>query len=122
MYVTEAFYSEHMEEFGLSDIVDDMKSCLKLAEIKIDSLTFGRIRKTGFDNLTEFQKQRVREAVCCQAHYISENGFDSSDVQSYSILNISVSTSGTKNESQRLSVSPVALGLLRETGLMYRGC
>lgn len=122
MYVSEEFYYEHREELGLSELGEDIKSCLKLAEIKVDSLTFGRIRKKGFDNLSEFQKQRVREAVCCQAQFISENGFDEADVSNYSVLNISVTVSGEKSQAQRLSVSPVALSLLRETGLMFRGC
>ncbi len=94
---------------------------IRLAEIKIDELTFNRIRHIGFENLTEFQQNNIKQAVQLQTDYIIENGFDEVDVQSYDVLDISVTMAQNKtSEADRLNVSSAALILLKQTGLMCR--
>ncbi len=119
-------YTEIAEKYGLDLLCTSEKSItqsLNLATVKIDELTFGRISQMGFDNLTEYQKEKVSEAVCVQAEYIAEEGFsDGVTIDSYSVLDISVSVSSSKSESERLGVSPFALSLLRQSGLMERVC
>ncbi len=119
-------YTEIAEKYGFIFSCTSERSItqnLNLATVKIDEMTFGRIRQIGFENLTEYQKEKISEAVCVQAEYISEEGFsDGAAVDSYSVLDISVSVGSSKSESERLGLSPLALSLLRQSGLMERMC
>lgn len=100
---------------------------MELAQEKINSITFNRIVKIGFDNLTEFQKEKISKAICHQANYIFANGFDNennSDIASYSVLDISVNVQ-SKDESQKTEaelehMSPMAYNLVHQTGLDSR--
>lgn len=46
---------------------------LKQASRHIDTLTYNRIVSQGFSNLTEFQKELVKEICCTQADFEYEN-------------------------------------------------
>ena len=124
MYADKESYKKCAEKYGFDPFLNgEISKHIALAQVKIDELTFGRIRKIGFENLTDFQKEMVRDAVCVQAEYVCENGYgDNSEVQSYSVLDISVSVSESKSESGRLGVSPLAFSLLKQSGLMERLC
>lgn len=100
---------------------NEIEKHLNLAEIKVDEATFNRIQGIGFDNLTEFQKEKIRQATCRQADYIYENGYDDVNIQSYSVLDISVSTKQSERDFEKVGMCPVAFALLRQTGLMCRG-
>lgn len=106
------------------DCTKDIRELLDLAEMKIDEATFNRIRAIGFDNLSEFQQERVRKAVCIQADYIQEYGGDYTDtepqIESYSVLDISVSVSGKQTAAERAGMATLAYKLLEQTGLMRR--
>ena len=52
---------------------DDVDKMLRQASRHIDALTFNRIVAKGFDNLTEFQKDVVKEVVYRQAEFEYEN-------------------------------------------------
>ncbi|MBP3328730.1 MAG: hypothetical protein J6L91_07470 [Clostridia bacterium] len=117
-YVDVKYYRENHN--GKINEIEEISEKLLLAEIKIDELTFNRIRARGFNNLTPFQQEKIKQAVCRQADYIHENGYDEEGVQSYSVLDISVSMSNSNGEASRLMIDPVALALLRQTGLMCR--
>ena len=99
---------------------EDVLRLLSLAEIRIDEASFGRIRARGFRNLTEFQQEKVREAVCHQADYIAENGFESSGMESYSTPDISVTAKKGKSAAEKLHLCPIAYALLKQTGLTER--
>ncbi len=121
LYVNEKYYSD---EFGGEKLPDDnIEKYLKLAQEKIDSITFNRIVVIGFSNLTEFQKEKVKEAICYQAEYIYENGYNNEnnrDISSYSVLDISVSkdsSSGNKTIAQRNNISEIAYDYIHKTGL-----
>lgn len=123
-YADEKTYLSLSETYGflMTDPLE-IKRNISLAQVKIDELTFGRIRKKGFENLTDFQRDMISRAVCAQADYIAENGFDDGQsVESYSVLDISVSVGDSKSESGRLGVSALALSLLRLSGLTERLC
>ena len=90
---------------------------LTLASQKIDEITYNRIVAIGFDRLTEFQKDKIKQAVCYQANYIIENGIESSDISSYSILDISISTGEKKTLAAQKNMSDVAFNLVKQTGL-----
>lgn len=61
MYVSLYEYGLLSKSVSIPD--SDIEKMLKRAENDINSLTFNRIRKIGFDNLTDFQKEMVRQAV-----------------------------------------------------------
>lgn len=96
--------------------------CLEAASSDVDSMTFNRITACGFDNLTAFQKEKVRSAVCRQAGFRYENAelFESA-VQSYSINGVSI----TYDKSRILSIgnamtSPVIYAEIKQSGLCCR--
>lgn len=125
LYVNEDYYSNTFEGTTIPD--DDVKKYLELAQEKIDDITFNRIVKIGFDNLTDFQKEKISKAICYQAEHIFKNGFnneDNSDVSSYSVLDISVNVKDKntteKTKAEKENMSEVAYSLIHKTGLDCR--
>lgn len=118
LYANEEYYFDTFEGNKIPD--DDVKKYLELAQEKIDSITFNRIVKIGFDNLTDFQKEKIQRAICYQAEYILENGLETSNIASYSVLDINVSV-GNKNTPASLNnMSEIAYDLIHKTGLDCR--
>lgn len=121
-YVDSGYY---INEFKGSKITDkEVEKYLKLSQEKIDSITYNRIVKIGFDNLTEFQQEKVKDAMCYQAEYIFENGFnneDNNDISSYSVLDINITVKDTKNtKAKQENMSEIAYDLIHKTGLDCR--
>lgn len=121
LYVNKEYYSN---EFNGNKIPDEeIEKYLKLAQEKIDSITYNRIIAVGFDNLTEFQKEKIKEAICYQAEYIYTNGYnseDNRDITSYSVLDISVSvdnSNSNKTIAQKENMSEMAYDYIHKTGL-----
>lgn len=121
LYVNKEYYSN---TFGGKNIPDEeIEQYLELAQEKIDSITYNRIVAIGFDNLTEFQKEKISKAICYQAEYIFQNGYNDEnnrDVSSYSVLDISVSvdnSSDNKTIAQKKNMSEIAYDLVHKTGL-----
>ena len=70
---------------------DELKKALRQASRHIDSLTYNRIVGQGFSNLTPFQQDLIREVVCQQADFETENADEINTVlQSYSINGVSM--------------------------------
>lgn len=121
LYVNEEYYSNEFNGNKLPD--EEIEKYLKLAQEKIDSITYNRIVAVGFDNLTEFQKEKIKEAICYQAEYIYTNGYnneDNRDITSYSVLDISVNvdnSSGNKSIAQKNNMSEMAYDYIHKTGL-----
>lgn len=115
-YVTE-FSGEKLPDY-------EIEKFLEMAQAKIDSVTFNRINAIGFENLTPFQQEKVKQAVCYQAEYICESGYDSNDanIASYSVLDISVNmkSDGEKTAAKRANMSEIAYDLINQTGLTCR--
>lgn len=120
MYADVGYYLAQYHGEAMSDN-NTIGKLLSLAEIKVDEVTFNRIGAIGFANLTEFQQEKIRQAVCRQADYISENGYDDAGIQSFSILDISITAKQGTKAYERAGMCPVAFALLRQTGLMNRG-
>lgn len=121
LYVDEKYYSD---EFKGNEVpIDEIEKYLRLAQEKIDSITFNRIVAIGFNNLTKFQQEKIRDAICYQAEYIYENGYnneDNRDASSYSVLDISVSvdnSNSNKTMAQRKNMSEMAYDYVHKTGL-----
>ena len=121
LYVDKEYYSNTFKGKNIPD--EDIEKYLELAQEKIDSITYNRIVAIGFDDLTEFQKEKISKAICYQAEYIFQNGYNDEnnrDVSSYSVLDISVSvdnSSSNKTKAQKLNMSEIAYDLVHKTGL-----
>lgn len=118
-----ADFSDYRNIIGEDDILEtkEIEDNLELASVKIDEMTFGRINGVGFDNLTPFQRECIRKATCYQAQYIIENGYDETDVSSYTVGKLSVTQGQQESTSSKYHMNPTALALLRKSGLMWRG-
>lgn len=102
---------------------EQIEICLKKACRAVDSLTFNRIAAEGFDNLTEFQQQLIREAVKLHAEFCYDNAeLIDSPLSSYSISGVSMSFDRTKVlKIGSVTTTSEVYGLLMQTGLCYRG-
>ena len=112
------------EDFKSMGSAKDCERMLHLASRKIDEVTFNRIRSIGFERLTPFQKECVREACCYQALKISADGAEGADgdtVQSYSVGDISITAKQTETAAKRQGLSELAYSMLEQSGLMQRG-
>lgn len=122
LYIDEDYYINEFQGTAIPN--ESLEKCLELAQEKIDSITFNRIVKIGFSNLTEFQQEKISKAICYQAEYIYENGYNaenSRNISSYNVLDISVSVDNSKKSSaESLYMSEIAYDLLLKTGLMCR--
>lgn len=111
------------DEYTGSIPSDELAKRLRNACCAIDSFTFNRIVKVGFENLTEFQQELVKEAVRLHADFVYDNAeLLDSPLSSYSISGISMSFDRSKivNINGTTTTSKV-YGLLMQTGLCYRG-
>ena len=103
---------------------DITETDLLQASRHIDSLTYNRIVATGFDSLTEFQQDIVKEVVCRQALFEVENADAISSVlSSYSINGVSMAFGSSWNvfTDHGIAMRRDVYSLLQQTGLCYRG-
>lgn len=101
----------------------ELESTLRNACRAVDSLTFNRIVKAGFDNLTEFQQELIREAVRLHANFAHDNAeLLNSPLSSYSISGVSMSFDRSKIVTVGgVTTTSEVYNLLMQTGLCYRG-
>lgn len=116
MYATVDYYTG---TYGGAIPADDAAKYLNFATEKIDTATFNRIPAVGFENLTPFQQDKIKMACCLCADYLHENGLEPVAVQSYSVMDISVSV-GTSGAAVQLGIPSMAYDLLQKTGLCCR--
>ena len=74
VYVNSEFYKETYKGTLISD--EELDKMLKEASQKIDVLTFNRIKKIGFENCSEYEKEIIQEVVCQIADFYKENEED----------------------------------------------
>ncbi len=80
---------------------EEAEKALKQASKHIDILTYRRIAGVGFDNLTQFQQETVKEVTCMIADFESANAsMINSLINSYSINGASISFSGESANCQ----------------------
>lgn len=121
LYVDKEYYLNIFKGNIIPD--KDIEKYLELSQEKIDSITFNRIVAIGFNNLTEFQREKISKAICYQADYIFQNGYNDENnrnISSYSVLDISVSVDNSndnKTIAQKLNMSEIAYDLVHKTGL-----
>lgn len=120
-YVTAEYYQK---EYGGSIVPeDDLKKALRQASRHIDSLTYNRIVGQGFSTLTEFQQDVIREVVCQQADFETENEDEINTIlQSYSINGVSAQFGSSWNvfTDKGVAMKRDVYALLFQTGLCCR--
>lgn len=116
-YVT---YDEYKEMKGSILNEETADKYLDLASYDIDNLTFNRIKKIGFENLTDFQKLTIKTAVILQADFRFENeDWLNSALSQYSINGVSVNYGDSKSVGvvNNTFVPNTTLAILKQTGL-----
>lgn len=102
----------------------DKETASKLLEEssdQIDRLTYGRIRKKGFENLTEYQQEMIKKAVCYQVDFINSYGeYLSSPLGGFSIGDVSLNFSKDNQGAGGIVADKKALDYLSQTGLTVR--
>ena len=69
-----ADYDFYLKTYGGSTLTaENGKGYLEDASTKIDILTFCRVGSIGFNNLTEFQKDKIKMVCCKLADFLAEN-------------------------------------------------
>ena len=117
MYVT---YEEYKSMKGTVLNEETAEKYLELASYDIDNLTFNRIKKIGFENLTDFQKLTIKTAVVLQADFRFENeDWLNSALSQYSINGVSVNYGDSKSVSvvNNVFIPNTTLAILKQTGL-----
>ena len=90
-----ADYEYYTTEYKGTLPEEEAVKALKQASKHIDVLTYRRIAGVGFDNLTPFQQETVKEVACMMADFESANAsMINSLINSYSINGASISFSG----------------------------
>ena len=120
-YVTPEYYRT---EYGGSTIPEEQQErALRQASRHIDSLTYNRIVGREFFDLTEFQQDVIREVVCQQADFETENEDEINTVlQSYSINGVSAQFGSSWNifTDKGVAMKRDVYALLCQTGLCCR--
>ena len=111
------------EEYKGDVPADEVEDYIKDACRAIDSLTFNRIVRKGFENLSEFQQEIIKEAVQKHIDFVYENTeMLESPLSSYSISGVSMSFDRSKIVTVGgITTTGKVYNLLMQTGLCYRG-
>ncbi len=93
MYADHEYYSS---TYGGAVEESEILPKLRQASRDIDTLTFGRIREAGFENLSEFQQEIIQECCCQMADFAYENAdvLDSL-LSSYAINGVNLTFGGS---------------------------
>ena len=116
-YIT---YDDYISMGGTLLHEECAKKYIELASYDIDNLTFNRINKIGFDNLTEFQKSTIKKVVMLQADFRSDNeDWLNSAISQYSIngVNINYGNSKTISVINGIFIPTNVFAILKQTGL-----
>lgn len=102
---------------------EELSKALKVASRHIDSLTYNRIVGQGFSHLTGFQQEIIREVVCQQADFETENAdMIASVLSSYSINGVSMQFGSAWNVfiDKGVAMRRDTYAMLQQTGLCCR--
>jgi hypothetical protein len=120
-YLAYVDYEYYKNTFGDSLDESTAKKLLEEASDDVDKLTYGRIRRKGFDNLTEFQQERIKKAVCHQVEFINNYGeYLNTPLGGFSIGDVSLSFSKENQGPGGIIADKKTLDYLAQTGLTVR--
>ena len=115
---------EYKDSYNGNVIPDgELERALRQASRHIDSLTFNRIVAAGFDHMTAFQQETIKEVVCMQADFEYENADEINTIlSSYSINGVSAQFGSSWNVFMEKGIAMKRDGysLLMQTGLCCR--
>lgn len=97
---------------------------LRKASRDVDVLTFNRIRAVGFNQLTEYQRDTIKEVVCEHASFLTENeDMLETYLSSYGINGVSMSFGDTWNLKVQdgVAIKQSLYRRLVSTDLCWRG-
>lgn len=117
LYVNKEYY---IDIYKGAIPIDEVDEYLEKSQEKIDSITYNRIVRMGFNNLTDFQKEKISKAICIQADYIKKYGYndkEDNDISSYSVMDISVSVEKSSSIAKKLHIDEEVYDLIHKTGL-----
>lgn len=117
-YADENYYHN---EYGGEE--ESIKKYLKSASEDIDTLTYNRIVHCGFNNLTDFQKEKIQRATCMFAEFKIENEeLLQTPFSSYSINGVGMSFDSNLNIKviRGIAIPLNVYRLLNQTGLTNR--
>lgn len=121
MYVSAQEYHERTRFSAVPD--EKLEGALRQAEDEVDTLTYNRIAHKGFDALTPYQQDHVKQAVVEQADFVAQYGdMLQNPLSSYGINGV---TMAWDNQKVRIIggvyTSNTVYSLLLKTGMTYRG-
>jgi hypothetical protein len=120
-YASPGYYQGKYEGTLIED--DNLKKALVQASRHVDSLTYNRIVGRGFSNLTQFQQDIIKDVVCQQADFETENADEINSVlSSYSINGVSAQFGSSWNvfTDKDVAMKRDLYALLCQTGLCCR--
>ena len=120
-YASPGYYQGKYEGTLIED--DNLKKTLVQASRHVDSLTYNRIVGRGFSNLTQFQQDIIKDVVCQQADFETENADEINSVlSSYSIDGVSAQFGSSWNvfTDKGVAMKRDLYALLCQTGLCCR--
>lgn len=120
-YASPGYYQGKYEGTLIED--DNLKKALVQASRHIDSLTYNRIVGRGFSSLTQFQQDIIKDVVCQQADFETENADEINSVlSSYSINGVSAQFGSSWNvfTDKGVAMKRDLYALLCQTGLCCR--
>lgn len=114
-------YNYYIDTYKGSLDEDAATKLLEEASDQVDRLTYGRIRKKGFDNLTEYQQGLIKKAVCYQAEFINAYGeYLNMPLSGFSAGDISLSLNKDNQGPGGIIADKKTLDYLAQTGLSSR--
>lgn len=122
-YTSYADLADYMAMYPEAEPEESFERSLLQASRHIDSLTFNRILAKGFDNLTAFQRELIKEVCCEQARFEMENADEINMIlSSYSINGVSAQFGSSWNVFTDLGVAMKrdVYAKLMQTGLCCR--
>ncbi|MPM69987.1 hypothetical protein SDC9_116935 [bioreactor metagenome] len=116
-YVDSTYYKEIFGGTILSE--ESINQKLERASDQVDTLTYNRINAKGFNNLTSFQQDKVKKAVCIHAEFIEQYGaYIDMPLSGFSAGSTSVSFNA--NKVNGITTTQEVLNYLKQTGLTCR--
>lgn len=110
-YIDEEYYNSFS-----GTITEKLSSKLEKATDQINSLTYNRIIGVGFDNLTEFQQDKVKKAICVHADFIEQYGsYIDMPLSGFSAGSVSVNFNAQKING--VTTTQEVVNYLNSTGL-----
>lgn len=121
-YVDKAYYQNTYKGSIISE--DKIEEKLTEASMHIDTLTYNRIVKRKFENLTDFQKDIIQRVICKLADFEYENeDLIKTILSSYSINGVSMGFGGSNwnvEIQNGIAIQKSDYCLLMQTGLTCR--